>query len=253
MRKLQYELVKMQYWVKKKNYRLVIVFEGRDAAGKGGIIKRITDPLNPRGVRHVALPAPSDRERTQWYFQRYIDQLPSAGEIVLFDRSWYNRAGVEKVMGFCTEDQYQEFFRSAPEFEKMIVRSGIKLLKYWLSVSDEEQERRFQKRASDPTKRWKLSDMDLKSREKWVEYSKAKDVMFERCDISEARWYQVEADDKRLARLTLIRHILESVPYEDVVSEPVVLPPLPENDSEYQRPPRESHIIVQGYYDEEKK
>ena len=253
LKRLQYELVKMQYWVKKNKYRLIIVFEGRDAAGKGGIIKRITEPLNPRGVRHVALPAPSDRERTQWYFQRYIDQLPSAGEIVLFDRSWYNRAGVEHVMGFCSEDEYQEFFRSAPEFERMIVRSGIKLLKYWLSVSDEEQERRFQKRASDPTKRWKLSDMDLKSRERWVEYSKAKDVMFERCDIPEARWYQVEADDKRFARLTLIRHILESVPYEDVVSEPVVLAPLPDNDSNYQRPPRESHIIVQGYYEGEKK
>ena len=204
LKRLQYELVKMQYWIKKNNYRLVIVFEGRDAAGKGGVIKRITEPLNPRGVRHVALPAPSDRERTQWYFQRYIDQLPAGGEIVLFDRSWYNRAGVERVMGFCSEEEYQEFFKSTPEFERMIANSGIKLIKYWLSVSDEEQEKRFQQRASDPTKNWKLSQMDLKSREKWVEYSKAKDKMFDKCDIPEARWYQIEADNKKLARLTLI-------------------------------------------------
>lgn len=253
MKRLQYELVKMQYWIKKNNYRLVIVFEGRDAAGKGGVIKTITEPLNPRGVRHVALPAPSDRERTQWYFQRYIDQLPAAGEIILFDRSWYNRAGVERVMGFCTDDEYQEFFKEAPEFERMLVRSGIKLLKYWLSVSDEEQERRFQQRASDTTKRWKLSSMDLQSRAKWLEYSKAKDYMFEHCDIPEARWYQIESDDKRLARLTLIRHLLESVPYEDIKSDPVVLPPLPEDDSSYQRPPRDAHIIVHGYYEKEKK
>lgn len=246
--RLQNELVKMQYWIKKTNYRLVIVFEGRDAAGKGGVIKRITEVLNPRGIRHVALPAPNNREQSQWYFQRYVEQLPAGGEIVLFDRSWYNRAGVEKVMGFCTEEQYNDFLDSAPAFERMIVNSGIKLIKYWLSVSDEEQERRFHSRASDPFRRWKLSDMDIKSIEKWVDYSKAKDIMLERTDIPEARWYQVEADDKRLARLNIIHHILSIVPYQEIKLEPIVFPPRSTFASDYQRPPRGSHEIVQNFY-----
>lgn len=250
--RLQNELVKMQYWIKKSNYRLVIVFEGRDAAGKGGIIKRITEALNPRGIRHVALPAPNNREQSQWYFQRYAEHLPAGGEIVLFDRSWYNRAGVEKVMGFCTEEQYNDFLESAPAFERMIVNSGIKLLKYWLSVSDDEQERRFQSRAKNSAKRWKLSDMDIKSIEKWVDYSKAKDVMLDCTDVPEARWYQVEADDKRLARLNTIRHILASVPYEDIQLEPIVFPPRPADEANYQRPPRDKHIIVENYYGNQK-
>ncbi|MHA2279258.1 MAG: polyphosphate kinase 2, partial [Candidatus Kariarchaeaceae archaeon] len=197
--RLQYELVKMQYWIKETGFRLLVTFDGRDAAGKGGIIKRITEPLNPRGIRLVALPTPSDRERTQWFFQRYVSHLPAAGEIVIFDRSWYNRAGVERVMRFCTDEEYWDFLRSAPQFERLLISSGIKLIKYWLSVSDEEQERRFTSRAKDVTRRWKLSPMDLKSREKWVDYSKAKDIMFEHTDIPEARWYQIEGDDKRRA------------------------------------------------------
>ena len=194
---LQLELVKMQYWVKQQGLKVVLIFEGRDAAGKGGTIKRLTEPLNPRGATVVALPAPSDRERTQWYFQRYVAHLPAAGEIVILDRSWYNRGGVERVLGFCTQEEYREWLRSCPEFERMLVRSGIILLKYWFSVSDEEQERRFQERAHDPLKRWKLSPMDLKSREKWVEFSKAKDEMFSVTDIPEAPWFTIESDDKR--------------------------------------------------------
>ena len=240
---LHVELVRMQYWVKKVGARIVLVFEGRDAAGKGGTIKRITEPLNPRGATVVALPAPSDRERTQWYFQRYVAHLPAAGEIVIFDRSWYNRGGVERVMGFCTDEEYQEWLRSTPEFERMLVRSGIILLKYWFSVSDAEQERRFQERAVDPLKRWKLSPMDLKSREKWVEFSRAKDEMFAVTDIPEAPWWTIEADDKRTARLNCISHILHSIPYDDHLPGPLKLPPRPEQDS-YRRPPKEQHRVI---------
>jgi polyphosphate kinase 2 len=248
LERLQFELVKLQYWVRDQGLRIILIFEGRDAAGKGGIIKRITEPLNPRGVRLVALGVPSDREATQWYFQRYASHLPAAGEIVIFDRSWYNRAGVERVMGFCTDDQYWEFLRSCPEFERMLTRSGIVLLKYWISVSDDEQERRFQSRAKDPTRRWKLSPMDLKSRDMWVEYSKAKDLMFEHTDIPEARWYQIEGDDKHRARLNCIRHLLSMVPYEDVTPQPIKLPDRPPEDEQYSRPPRDAHILVKDYY-----
>ena len=201
MEELQIELVRLQYWVKQQGLKVVLVFEGRDAAGKGGTIKRLTEPLNPRGATVVALPAPSDRERTQWYFQRYVAHLPAAGEIVIFDRSWYNRGGVERVLGFCTPEEHAEWLRSCPEFERMLVRSGIIVLKYWFSVSDAEQERRFQERAHDPLKRWKLSPMDLKSREKWVDFSRAKDEMFSVTDIPEAPWHTIESDDKRAARL----------------------------------------------------
>ncbi|CAN5449831.1 polyphosphate kinase 2 [soil metagenome] len=243
LERLQHELVLLQYWVKAQGLRVVILFEGRDAAGKGGVIKRIVEPLNPRDARIVALSAPSDREQTQWYFQRYAPHLPAAGEIVLFDRSWYNRAGVEYVMGFCTEREYREFLRSCPEFERMLVRSGIVLLKYWFSVSDEEQERRFQARVEDPAKRWKLSPMDLESRDKWVEYSKAKDEMFSYCDIPEAPWYTVESDDKRRARVNCISHILDSIDYEDITPPPLELPPRRPKE-EYQRPPRSEHHVV---------
>jgi len=201
-----------------------VVFEGRDAAGKGGVIKTITQSLNPRICRVVALTAPTEREKTQWYFQRYVTQLPAAGEMVLFDRSWYNRAGVERVMGFCTEEEYQEFLRSAPEFERMLVRSGIILVKYWFSVSDAEQERRFQARLNDPTKRWKLSPMDLQSRSRWLDYSKAKDEMFAHCDIKQAPWYVVNADDKKRARLNVITHLLSLIPYEPLTEREVKLP-----------------------------
>jgi len=246
--RLQIELVKLQYWVKEQGLRVLILFEGRDAAGKGGVIKRITEPMNPRGVRLVALQKPSDVEATQWYFQRYVAHLPAAGEIVIFDRSWYNRAGVERVMGFCTDEQYWEFMRSCPEFERLMVRSGIVLLKYWLSVSDEEQERRFQQRVNDPTRRWKLSPMDLESRARWVEYSKAKDIMFEHTDIPEARWYQVHADDKRKARLNCIHHLLTMIPYQDAIPEALELPPRPPDDVHYKRPPIDAHIWVPDYY-----
>jgi polyphosphate kinase len=222
---LQVELVKLQYWAKFTGTRIVILFEGRDAAGKGGTIKRITEPLNPRGCRVVALGTPSDREKTEWYFQRYVPHLPAAGEIVCFDRSWYNRAGVEHVMGFCTDAQYQEFMQSCPEFERMLVKSGIILLKYWFSVSDEEQERRFQSRTTDPARRWKLSPMDLESRDRWVEYSQAKDVMFAHTNILEAPWFTVEADDKKRARLNCISHFLSKIPYVDMTPEPLELPP----------------------------
>jgi polyphosphate kinase 2 len=246
--RLSFELVKLQYWINAKGLRVVLLFEGRDAAGKGGLIQRIIAPLNPRGVRHVALSKPSDVERTQWYFQRYVEHLPSESEIVVFDRSWYNRAGVERVLGFCTDNEYWEFLTSCPEFERMLVRSGIILLKYWLSVSDEEQEKRFRDRAADPTKRWKLSPIDLISREKWVEFSKAKDIMLEHTDIPEARWFQIDSDDKRSARLNCIRHILSMIPYEEATPPQVELTPRPPADQNYVRPPRENHIVIPDYY-----
>ncbi|MGQ9870491.1 polyphosphate kinase 2 [Leptodesmis sp.] len=247
LKKLQIELVKMQYWIKHTGYRVVIIFEGRDAAGKGGTIKRIIELLNPRGCRVVALGTPSDIEKTQWYFQRYVAHLPSAGEIVLFDRSWYNRAGVERVMGFCTDEQYQEFMQSCPEFERMLVRSGIVLLKYWFSVSDEEQERRFQARTQDPIRRWKLSPMDLESRNRWVEYSKAKDEMFTHTNIPEAPWFTIEADDKKRARLNCIHHILSKVPYEDMVPPPLELSPRVICE-DYVRAPRNEQFFVPQVY-----
>ena len=222
---LQVELAKLQHWIVHQKMKVVIVFEGRDAAGKGGTIKRITECLNPRVCRVVALPAPTERAETQWYFQRYAAHLPAAGEMVIFDRSWYNRAGVERVMGYCTEDQYQEFLRSCPEFERMLVRAGIQLIKYWFSVSNEEQERRFQRRIQDPTKRWKLSPMDLESRERWVEYSRAKDAMFAVTDIKQAPWYVVPSDSKKSARLNCISHLLSLFNYEDLTPEPFELPP----------------------------
>jgi polyphosphate kinase 2 len=240
---MQLELVKLQAWIKEQGLKVVLIFEGRDAAGKGGTIKRLTEPLNPRGASVVALPAPSDRERTQWYFQRYVAHLPTAGEMVILDRSWYNRGGVERVLGFCTDDEYREWLRSTPEFERMLVRSGIILLKYWFSVSDAEQERRFQDRAQDPLKRWKLSPMDLKSRERWVEFSRAKDAMFDVTDIKEAPWYTIEADDKRRARLNCIAHILGSIPYEDALPGPIDLPPRPPQD-DYKRPPKDEHAVI---------
>ncbi|PKO13169.1 MAG: polyphosphate kinase 2 [Chloroflexi bacterium HGW-Chloroflexi-10] len=236
LRTLQVELVKMQEWIKFKGLKVIVIFEGRDAAGKGGVIKRITESLNPRICRVVALPAPTEREKSQWYFQRYVANLPAGGEMVLMDRSWYNRAGVERVMGFCTEAEYLEFLRSVPEFERMLVRSGIILIKYWFSVSDEEQEKRFQARIEDPTRRWKLSPMDLQSRTKWVEYSKAKDEMFAHTDIKQAPWYVVNADNKRKARLNCIHHLLSMVPYEDLTPEAIKLPPRQKDDG-YIRPP----------------
>jgi polyphosphate kinase len=241
---LHMELVKMQYWIKATGKKLVILVEGRDAAGKGGAIKCIAEPLNPRGCRIVALGKPSDTERTQWYFQRYVAHLPAAGEIVLFDRSWYNRAGVEHVMGFCTPEEYTEFLRSCPEFERMLVRSGIILLKYWFSVSDEEQERRFHDRAGNPARRWKLSEMDLQGRDKWVEFSKAKDEMFNHTDIKQAPWYTVEGDDKRRARLNFIAHILSMVPYEDATPPSLKLSPRRPSDEHYVRPPKSDQNIV---------
>ena len=245
--RLQVELVKMQGWIKSKGLKVVVIFEGRDAAGKGGVIKRITDRLNPRIVRIVALAAPTEREQTQWYFQLYVAHLPAAGEMVLFDRSWYNRAGVERVMGFCTEEQVMEFFRSCPEFERMLIRSGIILIKYWFSVSDEEQERRFQNRIHDITRRWKLSPMDLASRSKWVEYSKAKDDMFKYTDTKQCPWYVVNADDKQTARLNCIRHLLDMIPYEDLTPEPLELPPR-QRDEGYVRPPFTDQTLVPDYY-----
>ncbi len=245
--RLHVELVKLQEWIKFKGLKVVVIFEGRDAAGKGGVIKRITESLNPRYCRVVALGTPTEREKTQWYFQRYAPHLPAAGEIVLFDRSWYNRAGVEHVMGFCTEEEYREFLRSCPEFERMLVRSGIILIKYWFSVSDQEQERRFQARIEDPTKRWKLSPMDLQSRERWVEYSKAKDAMFASTDIKQSPWYVVNADNKPRARLNCISHLLSMIPYEDLTPEPIVLPPR-QNDGGYVRPPMTDQTFVPAAY-----
>jgi polyphosphate kinase 2 len=244
---LQEQLVKMQYWVKDSGFRLIVLFEGRDAAGKGGTIKRITEPLNPRGCRVVALGTPSDQQRSQWYFQRYVEHFPSAGEIVIFDRSWYNRAGVERVMGFCTEAQLREFQQSCPEFERMLVRSGIVLLKYWFSVSDEEQEARFQARIDDPTRRWKLSPMDLESRDRWVEFSRAKDEMFAHTNIPEAPWFTVEADDKRRARLNCIRHLLSKVPYKDMTPPALKLPPR-KSGKGYVRPPINEQFFVPNAY-----
>jgi len=244
--KLQRRLVIMQEYVRAEGLKVVVVFEGRDAAGKGGVIKRITERTNPRALRVVALPAPTERERTQWYFQRYVAHLPAAGEIVLFDRSWYNRAGVERVMGFCTDAEYGEFMRTCPSFERMIVRSGITLVKYWFSVSDEEQERRFQARVDDPMRRWKLSPMDLESRARWVEYSRAKDAMFSLTDIPEAPWYVVEADDKRRARLNCIHHLLSLIDYRDLTPPPLELPPREKGD--YVRPPmNEQHFVPDVY------
>lgn len=240
---LQGELVKLQYWIKEQDLKVVVVFEGRDAAGKGGVIKRITERLNPRICRVVALGMPTERHRTQWYFQRYADHLPAGGEMVLFDRSWYNRAGVERVMGFCTEDEYQEFLRSCPEFERMLVRAGIILVKYWFSISDDEQEKRFQARLEDPRKRWKLSPMDLESRNRWVEYSRAKDEMFKFTDIKQAPWYVVDADNKRRARLNCIHHLLSLIPYEDLTPPPIELPPRPP-EAAYVRPPLDDQTFV---------
>lgn len=241
--RLQVELVKLQEWIKHEGLKVVIIFEGRDAAGKGGTIKRITEPLNPRICSVVALPAPTEREKTQWYFQRYASHLPAAGEMVIFDRSWYNRAGVERVMGFCTEEEYKEFMRSCPEFERMLVRCGIKLIKYWFSVSDDEQERRFQARLTRPTKRWKLSPMDLESRKRWVEYSKAKDANFAHTDIKQAPWWVVNADIKKHARLTCISHLLSLFNYEDLTPETVILEDRPPQ-SGYVRPPMEDQTFV---------
>jgi polyphosphate kinase len=240
---LQVELVKLQRWIQTNGLKVVVLFEGRDAAGKGGVIKRITQSLNPRICKVVALGTPTEKEKTQWYFQRYIPHLPAAGEMVLFDRSWYNRAGVEYVMGFCTEDEHREFLRSCPEFERMLVRSGVKLIKYWFSVSDEEQERRFQCRIKDRTKRWKLSDMDLQSRAKWIEYSKAKDIMFAHTDIKQAPWYVVNADNKKRARLNCISHLLSMIPYEDIKPKPIKLPPRQKKVG-YVRPPIEDQNFV---------
>jgi polyphosphate kinase 2 len=247
LRKLQIELVKLQEWIKFKELKVVVLFEGRDAAGKGGCIKRITECLSPRVCRVVALPVPSNREKTQWYFQRYIAHLPAAGEMVLFDRSWYNRGGVERVMGFCTEEEYREFLRSCPEFERMLVRSGIILIKYWFSVSNEEQERRFQDRIDNPTKRWKLSPMDLHSRIRWVDYSIAKDELFKYTDIKQAPWWVVNSDDKKRARLNTIHHLLSQIPYEDLTPEPIVLPPR-QSEAGYVRPPITDQTFIPEIY-----
>ena len=245
--RLQEELVKLQYWVREKGLRLVVLFEGRDAAGKGGVIKRITERTNPRVVRVVALNAPTEREKGQWYFQRYVMHLPAAGEIVLFDRSWYNRALVERVMNFCTDEQYWQFMRSCPQFERMLIRDGIRLVKYWFSVSDDEQERRFQKRANDRRRRWKLSPMDLEARRRWLEYSKAKDRMFEYTDTKLSPWYVVNSDDKRRARLNCITHLLSIVDYEDVVPDPIELPPREDEDA-YVRMPYDEQTFVPEVY-----
>ena len=245
--KLQQELVKLQYWIKEQGLKVCVVFEGRDAAGKGGVIKRITQRLNPRIVRVVALGIPSDKEKQQWYFQRYAPHLPTAGEMVLFDRSWYNRAGVERVMGFCTDDEYRDFMRTCPEFERMLVRSGIHLIKYWFSVSDEEQERRFRVRNNDPVRRWKLSPMDLGSRSRWVEYSRAKDAMFMYTDTEKAPWHVVDANVKRHARLNCISHLLSLINYQDLTPEPIELPPR-QRDPGYKRPPITSQKWVPAIY-----
>jgi polyphosphate kinase 2 len=245
--RLQGELVKLQDWVVANKRKVVILFEGRDAAGKGGVIKRISQRLNPRVCRVAALPAPNDRERTQWYFQRYVSHLPAAGEIVLFDRSWYNRAGVEKVMGFCTPEEYEEFFRTVPEFEKMLVRSGIKLIKYWFSITDEEQHLRFLSRIHDPLKQWKLSPMDLESRRRWEDYTRAKEIMVERTHIPEAPWWIVQAVDKKKARLNCIAHLLQHFPYEEIQHPAVVLPERLRHD-DYSRKPVPPEMVVPDVY-----
>jgi polyphosphate kinase len=241
--RLQAELVKLQEWVRAEGARLVVVFEGRDAAGKGSAIKRVTQYLNPRVARIVALPSPTDREQTQWYFQRYVEQLPAAGEIVLFDRSWYNRAGVERVMGFCTSAEYARFLHQCPIFERLLVEDGVLLRKYWFSVSDAEQEARFRSRLEDPMRRWKLSPMDLESISRWEDYSRAKDEMFVHTDIPEAPWYVVESEDKRSARINMITHLLSTIPYHEVQRPPLDLPPRPPSTG-YERPPRELHTQV---------
>jgi len=245
--RLQLELVKMHEWIKAKKLKVIVLFEGRDAAGKGGVITRITENLNPRICRVTALGVPTEKEKTQWYFQRYIAHFPAGGEMVLFDRSWYNRAGVERVMGFCTDDEYWEFLRSCPSFERMIIRSGIILIKYWFSVSDHEQEKRFAGRLHDPAKRWKLSPMDLASREKWEDYSRAKDEMFGYTDTKESPWYVVEADDKKRARLNCIHHLLSKIPYEDLTPEPIELPKRRETKG-YVRPPMDAQTFVPQVY-----
>ncbi len=247
LNRLQIELVKVQEWVKASNSKIVVIFEGRDAAGKGGMIKRITEKLSPRVARVAALPTPTERERTQWYFQRYVAHLPAGGEMVFLDRSWYNRAGVERVMGFCTEEDVREFFRTCPEFENMLMRSNIQLIKYWFSVSDEEQERRFQARIDTPTKRWKLSPMDLESRSRWVEYSKAKDEMFKYTDTKLSPWYVVNSDDKRRAHLNCITHLLSLIPYEDLTPPEIKLPPRQENIG-YVRPPISDQTFIPEIY-----
>ena len=245
--RLQGELVKLQDWVVSTGHKVVILFEGRDAAGKGGVIKRITQRLNPRVCRVVALPAPNSRERTQWYFQRYVAHLPAAGEIVLFDRSWYNRAGVERVMGFCTDEEYEEFFRTVPALEKMLVSSGVQIIKYWFSISDEEQNLRFLGRIYDPLKQWKLSPMDLESRRRWEEYTKAKEIMLERTHIAEAPWWVVQADDKKKARLNCIHHLLQQMPYQETERPEVVLPERIRHD-DYVRQPVSQEIVVPEVY-----
>ena len=244
---LEIELVKLQEWVKSNKLRVVVVFEGRDAAGKGGVIKTIAGCLNPRICRIVALGIPTEKEKTQWYFQRYVSELPAGGEIALFDRSWYNRAGVEQVMEYCTNDEYEEFLRSCPEFERMLIRSGIILIKYWFSVSDHEQEKRFQDRITDPTKRWKISPMDIESRDKWVEYSMAKDKMFSYTDTKQSPWYVVRADDKKRARLNCISHLLSLIPYKDLTPKPLKLPPL-KHDVAYVRSPVTEQTFVPEKY-----
>lgn len=246
LQRLQVELVHLQEWVRTQGLRVVVIFEGRDASGKGGAIKAVTAALNPRVVKVVALAKPSDRERTQWYFQRYVAHLPAAGEILLLDRSWYNRAGVERVMGFCSDNEYEEFLRTCPEFERMLIRSGIILIKYWFSVSDEVQEKRFRDRLEDPAKRWKFSDMDLYSRSRWVEYSKAKDVMFAYTDTKHSPWYVVNGDHKRRARLNLISHLLGQIPYQPLELAPVELPPI--NSEGYVRPPRHEQTYIPERY-----
>ena len=247
LQKLQIELVKLQRWIKEKGLKVVVLFEGRDAAGKGGVIKRITQTLNPRICRVVALGVPTEREKTQWYFQRYASNLPAEGEMVLFDRSWYNRAGVEHVMGFCTEEEYREFLRSCPEFERMIIRSGIILIKYWFSVSDEEQEKRFKERIENKVKRWKISPMDLESRKRWVEYSKAKDEMFAHTDIKQAPWYVVNSDDKKSSRLNCISHLLSCIPYQNIKPEKIKLPARQKYNG-YVRPPVSDQTIIPEKY-----
>jgi len=246
--RLQVELVKLQEWVRQKGLRVVVVFEGRDAAGKGGTIKRITEVLNPRVCRVVALPSPTDREKSQWYFQRYVEQLPAAGEIVLFDRSWYNRAGVESVMAFATPEQVEEFFRDCPEFERMLMRSGITLVKYWFSVSDDEQDRRFQDRLDNPLKRWKFSEMDLEGRDRWEEYSRAKDDMFKYTDTKDSPWWVVDSDDKKRARLNAISHLLSVIPYEDVMPPAMILRPRKDASKSYMRVPIDSQTFVPSRY-----
>ena len=245
--KLQVELAKLQEWIRQNGLKVVVIFEGRDAAGKGGVIRRITESLNPRICRVVALGTPTERQKTQWYFQRYVEELPAAGEMVLFDRSWYNRAGVERVMGFCTEEEVEEFFRTCPEFERMLVRSGIVLIKYWFSVSEEEQERRFRRRISDPTRRWKLSGMDLESRRRWVDYSRAKDDMFRHTDIKQAPWYVVDSNDKRRARLNCISHLLSMISYKNVLPDELELPPMQEDDSYVRTPVGDQTFVPEAY------